>query len=114
MTTTAAIRRSTTAPAVTFQNVTGGTRVRREGKGDHLFITRDTNKRAEKYLVIQHGAGVVGAIGNCDGDWVLEIGIFRHWDKPGMFQAFPSSTVRTFWHGSAEEAMTEAAMYWCS
>jgi hypothetical protein len=118
MTATAAreVRYSTSIPAVTFETVTGGIRVRREGKGDTLFVTRDENCRRPAWLVIQHGVGVVGRIGAPEpGDYVLEFGIFRHWDQVGTpWQCFPSSTVRTEWYGSMDDAMAEAALFWCS
>jgi hypothetical protein len=107
---------STTAPAVSFERVTGGTRVRREGKGDTLFVTRDDrSRRYPAWLVIQHGVGVVGRIVAVDR-WttLLEYGVFRHWDRPGVWQVFPSSTVRTEMYNTVEQAMTEAAMWFCS
>jgi hypothetical protein len=107
---------SASVPAVTFEQVTGGTRVRREGKGDTLFVTTDDRgaDRADVYLIIQHGVGVVGRVGQVDAyEWVLEIGIFRHWEDPELLP-LPSSKVRSEFYPSRERALSEAALYWLS
>jgi hypothetical protein len=108
---------STRIPAISFEEVAGGVRVRREGKGDTLFLTRDSRARDPRvFLIIMHGQGVVGRVACADGEWFIERGIFRNWDhNRGPFQAFPSSTVRTIWGGvNMTEAVAEEALYWLS
>lgn len=108
---------STTIPAISFEQVTGGVRVRREGKGDTLFLTRDERSRhLDVFLIIMHGQGVVGRVARHDGFWFIERGIFRSWDHGrGIWQAFPSSTVHTEWYGtSMTDAVAEEALYWLS
>jgi hypothetical protein len=108
---------SAAIPAVSFQDVTGGVRVRREGKGDTLFATRDSRThRHESWLLVHQGDGVVGRAVNVDGEWVIERGTFRHWEQVGTpWQVFPSSTVETFGgFGSFEDAVAEEALYWLS
>lgn len=107
---------STTIPAISFEQVTGGVRVRRDGKGDTLFVTLDDRSRAGAFLIIMHGRGVVGRTAKVDGEWIIERGIFRNWDhNQGIWQVFPSSTVETFWgFPSIEEAVAEEALYWLS
>jgi hypothetical protein len=108
---------STTIPAVSFEKVTGGVRVRREGKGDTMFLTRDErSRRLDVYLMIVQGHGVVGRVACIDGEWVIERGIFRNWDyNQGIWQVFPSSTVHTQWYGtSMTDAVAEEALHWLS
>lgn len=108
---------SRTIPAISFEDVTGGVRVRREGKGDTLLITRDERARNQAvYLIVVHGRGVVGRVACDDGDWFIERGIFRHWDyNRGLWQVFPSSTVQTIWgRGNMTETVAEEALYWLS
>lgn len=108
---------SAAIPAVSFEQVTGGTRVRRDGKGDTFLVVRDDRARSlNTYLVIHNGSGVVGRVACVDGDWFTEKGIFRHWDAVGTpFQAYPSSTVETVWgFANFEDAVAELALYWLS
>lgn len=108
---------SATIPAVSFETVTGGIRVRREGKGDTFLVTRDERSRhLDVFLIIMHDQGVVGRVAKIDGEWVIERGIFRHWEATGTpFQVFPSSTVETFWgFASMEDAVAEEALFWLS
>lgn len=108
---------STAIPAVSFEQVTGGTRVRREGKGDILFVTRDERARSlDVYLIVWHGQGVVGRVARVDGDWFTERGVYRHWDyNRGAYQVFPSSTVHTTWgFANFEDAVAEEALHWLS
>lgn len=106
-------------PAVSFERVAGGAgvRVRRDGKGDTFLVTRDERSRhLDVYLIIMHGQGVVGRVAKIDGEWIVERGIFRHWDyKRGIYQVFPSSTVHTQWgFPTMTEAVAEEALYWLS
>lgn len=108
---------STAIPAISFETVAGGVRVRRDGKGDTLYITRDERARDPRtHLVIMHGRGVIGRVACVDGEWFTETGIYRHWDAVGTpWQCFPSSTVRTdFGHVTMTEAVAEMALYWLS
>jgi hypothetical protein len=108
---------SATIPAVSFETVAGGIRVRREGKGDTFLVTRDDRARSPwTYLIVMPGQGVVGRVAKIDGEWVIERGIFRHWEATGTpFQVLPSSSVRTFWgFASLEDAVAEEALYWLS
>jgi hypothetical protein len=115
MNTTATNRHySAAVPAVSFESVTGGVRVRREGKGDTLLVTRDDRARGyDTHLIVMHDRGVVGRVAYVDGDWFWEYGIFRNWDySKGIWQVFPSSTVKTFGgFASFEDAVVEAALY---
>lgn len=117
MNATAAITYSTAIPAVSFRDVTGGIRVRRDGKGDTFLVTRDERARSPwTFLIIQHGQGVVGRVALVDGEWFIERGIFRAWDhNRGAFQVFPSSTVETFWgFASFEDAVAHEALWFLS
>lgn len=109
---------STTIPAVSLTKVAGGWRIRREGKGDTLFVTRDERARSPQvYLIIMHGEGVVGRAAWVEGEWMTERGVFRHWDQVGTpWQVFPSSTVHTVTGGPHEltELLAEEALYWLS
>lgn len=108
---------STTIPAISFEQKIGGVRVRREGKGDTMFVTRDDRARSpEVYLLIVQGHGVVGRVAQIDGEWVIERGQFRPWDTGrGIWQVFPSSTVITNWgFPTMTEAVAEEALFWLS
>jgi hypothetical protein len=109
----AALTFSAAIPAVSFEQVAGGFRVRREGKGDTLFVTHDDRARDwDTHLVIMHGQGVVGRVAKVDGEWIYELGIFRSWDyDKGIWQVFPSSEVVTTWgFASFEDAVAELAL----
>jgi hypothetical protein len=97
----------TATSAVSFETVAGGVRVRREGKGDTLFITHDDRARSiTTHLVIMHGVGVIGRVARVDGEWFTETGVYRPWEAVGTpYQVFPSSTVVT---DSGYPTMTEA------
>jgi hypothetical protein len=103
---------SAAIPAISFEKVTGGARVRREGRGGSLLITQDTRAHDPRtHLIIRHGQGVVGRVSCIDGDWFVEDGVYRHWDRPGMFQVFPSSTVETLWgFATMTDAVAEMAL----
>lgn len=106
-----AITFSAAIPAVTFQAVTAGIRVRREGKGGSFLVTRDERSRGHAYLIIRNGGGIVGRVARVDGEWFAEDGVYRHWDNPGMWQVFPSSKVETLWgFDTMEDAVAEMAL----
>jgi hypothetical protein len=83
-----------------------------------VLITRDDRSPGERYHVVRNGDGVVGAIEEDGGSWILDVGTFRGWSylwtSHGPFRLHPDACVHTEWLRSKDEAMARAAKWFCS